>query len=226
MIEYAHSTLVSSSSKLSPFFVDTGRTPNNPLIDGVGATGVALSRVEYASRFKQHRQQVIEQARRNLLGAQAAQKKFYDKKRADNPFKVDDLTILSTQDLTISHATAETTLRSRKFIPRFIGPFAILEVTGNVVLLDLPSNLKHIGPRYNIDKLKKYTSNPDRFTGRVIPKSTPVIFDESGGVLHVVEALIKKRTFNRQPEYLVKWHGMPHQENTWERERDIKHVSH
>ena len=96
MIEYAHSTLVSSSLKLSPFFVDTGRTPNNPLIAGVGTTGVALSRVEYVSIFIQHRQQVIERARRNLLGAQAAQKEFYDKKSADNSFKVGDLAPLAT----------------------------------------------------------------------------------------------------------------------------------
>ncbi|GMF14672.1 unnamed protein product [Phytophthora lilii] len=200
MIEYAHATLVSSSSKLSPFFVDTGREPKNPL--------------------------VIERARKNLLDTQAAQKKFYDKRRAENPFKVGDLALLSTQDLNISHSTAETTLRSRKFIPRFIGPYSILEIQGNVALLDLPANLKHLSPRFNIDKLKVYISNPDRFEGRVILKSTPVIFDDDGEPLHVIEALIKRRTFNRQPEYLVKWHGLPHHENTWERARDIKHVSH
>ncbi|ETP39160.1 hypothetical protein F442_13361, partial [Phytophthora nicotianae P10297] len=187
---------------------------------------VARFRVEYASRFVQHRPEVIERARKNLLDAQEAQKKFYDRRRAANPFKVGDLALLSTQDLNSSHATAETTLRSRKFIPRFIGPYPILELHGNVALLDLPANLKHISPRFNIDKLKVYNSNPDRFVGRVIPKSTPVIFDDDGETLHVVEALIKKRIFNRQPEYLVKWHGLPHHENTWERERDIKHVSH
>ncbi|GMF38968.1 unnamed protein product [Phytophthora fragariaefolia] len=197
---------------------------------GVSATRflevAALGQVEYASRFVQHRQEVIERARQNLLKAQAAQKKFYDKRRADNPFKVGDLALLPTQDLNISHATAETTLRSRKFMPRFIGPYTILELRGNVALLDLPANLKHLSPRFNIDKLKVYTSNPDRFTGRVIPKSTPVVFAQDGEPLHIVEALIQKRIFNRQPEYLVKWHGLPHHENTWERERDIKHVSH
>ncbi|GMF28719.1 unnamed protein product [Phytophthora fragariaefolia] len=226
LIEYAHATLVSSSSKLSPFFVDTGRHPKSPLQFSDHAQPTEVSRVEYASRFVQHRQEVIERARQNLLKAQAAQKKFYDKRRADNPFKVGDLALLPTQDLNMSHATAETTLRSRKFIPRFIGPYTILELRGNVALLDLPANLKHRGPRFNIDKLKVYTSNPDRFTGRVIPKSTPVVFDQDGEPLHIVEALIQKRIFNRQPEYLVKWHGLPHHKNTWERDRDIKHVSH
>lgn len=226
MIEYAHATLVSSSSKMSPFFIDTGRLPKNPLSSTGNAVPAAASRVEYASRFAQHRQEVIERARKNLLNAQASQKKFYDKRRADNPFKVGDLALLSTQDLNISHATAETTLRSRKFTPRFIGPYTILELHVNVALLDLPANLKHLNPRFNIDKLKVYTSNPDRFEGREIPKSTPVIFDDDGEPLHIIETLIQRRIFNRHPEYLVKWHGLPHHENTWERERDIKHVSH
>ncbi|KAG6616636.1 uncharacterized protein IUM83_13048 [Phytophthora cinnamomi] len=129
-----------------------------------------MSRVEYASRFARHRQEVIERARKNLLDAQEAQKRFYDRRRAANPFKVGDLALLSTQDLNISHATAETTLRSRKFIPRFIGPYPILELQGNVAQLNLPANLKHISPRVNIDKLKVYNSNPHRFVGRVISR--------------------------------------------------------
>ncbi|GMF52309.1 unnamed protein product [Phytophthora fragariaefolia] len=207
MIEYAHATLVSSSSKMSPFFVDTGRQPNSPLQSSDRAQPTEVSRMEYVSRFVQHREEVIERARQNLLKTQTAQKKFYDKRRADNPFKVGALALLSTQDLNISHDTAETSLRSRKFIPRVIGPYTILELRGNVALLDLPVNLKHLSPRFNIDKLKVYTSNPDRFTGRVIPKLTPVVFDQAGEPSHIVEALIQKRIFNRQPEYLVKWHG-------------------
>ncbi|KAE9115699.1 hypothetical protein PF007_g9928 [Phytophthora fragariae] len=89
------------------------------------------SRVEHASRFVQHCQEAIGHARKNLLDAQAAQKKFYDKRRAENPFKVGDLALISTCDLNISDATAETMLRSRKSIPRFIGPYSILEIHGN-----------------------------------------------------------------------------------------------
>ncbi|GMF49451.1 unnamed protein product [Phytophthora fragariaefolia] len=79
MTEYVHATLVSSSSKMSPFFVDTGRQPKSPLQSSDRAQPTELSRVEYASRFVQHRQDVIERARQNLLKAQAAQKNFYDK---------------------------------------------------------------------------------------------------------------------------------------------------
>ncbi|OWZ05570.1 LOW QUALITY PROTEIN: polyprotein [Phytophthora megakarya] len=138
-----------------------------------------------------------------------------------NPFKAGELALLSTQDLNILHTTAETTLRARKFIPRFIGPYRIKDIKGNVTLLELSANLKHLSRRFNIDKLKVYASNPDRFAGHVIPKFTPLIFDDDGEPLNGIEALIKKRVFNRQPEYLVKWHGLPHHENTWERERVV-----
>ncbi|OWZ12811.1 Retrotransposon nucleocapsid protein [Phytophthora megakarya] len=212
MIEHAHATLMSGSSKMSPFFVDTGRKPRNPLNTSEQITQVAQSRVEYASRFVHHRQNVIARARKNLLEAQVAQKKFYDRRRSEEPFKAGELALLSTQDLNISHATAETTLRSRKFIPRFIGPYRIKDIKGNVLV----ANLKHLSPRFNIAKRKVYTSNPARFAGRVIPKSTPVIFDDDNESLHVIEGLMKKRVFNRQLEYLVKWHGLPYHENTWD----------
>ncbi|KAE9103667.1 hypothetical protein PF010_g13652 [Phytophthora fragariae] len=111
----------------------SGWKPKNPLDTGANAATMTMtrSRVEHASRFVQHCQEAIGHARKNLLDAQAAQKKFYDKRRAENPFKVGDLALISTCDLNISYATAETMLRSRKSIPRFIGPYSILEIHGN-----------------------------------------------------------------------------------------------
>jgi len=33
--------------------------------------------------------------------------------------------------------------------------------------------------------------------------------------------LVKKRQIGRAVQYLVKWLGYPHSENTWEKKRDI-----
>ena len=36
-----------------------------------------------------------------------------------------------------------------------------------------------------------------------------------------VENIIKKRTVNGKVEYLLKWHGYPHTENTWEPQENL-----
>ncbi|KAF0774895.1 hypothetical protein AaE_001407 [Aphanomyces astaci] len=78
---------------------------------------------------------------------------------------------------------------------------------------------------FNVDRLKKCPGQTDRFTNRPIPKATPMLLDDSGHEVFIVEELLKQRQFNRKKEYLVKWHGLPEYEATWELERVIKNVS-
>ncbi|KAF0702149.1 hypothetical protein AaE_016096 [Aphanomyces astaci] len=78
---------------------------------------------------------------------------------------------------------------------------------------------------FNVDRLKKCPGQTDRFTNRPIPKANPMLLDDSGHEIFIVEELLKQRQFNRKKEYLVKWHGLSDYEATLELERDIKHVS-
>ncbi|KAJ0388826.1 hypothetical protein P43SY_011709 [Pythium insidiosum] len=87
--------------------------------------------------------------------------------------------------------------------------------------------MKRLNPTFNVELLAPYIENPEKFRHRPIPKATPIIIDEATGEeQHIVEALLKKRVFNRQPEWLVKWHGLPDSENSWELERHLKRLSH
>ncbi|ETV67912.1 hypothetical protein H257_16034 [Aphanomyces astaci] len=86
--------------------------------------------------------------------------------------------------------------------------------------------MKRLHNVFNVDRLKKCPGQTDRFTNRPIPKATPMLLDDSSHEVFIVEALLKQRQFNRKKEYLLKWHGLPEYEATWELERDIKHVSH
>ncbi|ETV64324.1 hypothetical protein H257_18773 [Aphanomyces astaci] len=96
-----------------------------------------------------------------------------------------------------------------KLVPRFI-------------VASLESRVHDV---FNVDRLKHYHPNEAKFASRPIPKATPVILDESTGEeMYIVEKLLKKRQFNRKLEYLVKWHGQPESEATWELIKDIKHV--
>ncbi|KAF0727269.1 hypothetical protein AaE_009541 [Aphanomyces astaci] len=92
--------------------------------------------------------------------------------------------------------------------------------------LELPKSMKRLHNVFNVDRLKKCPGQTDRFTNRPIPKAIPMLLDDSGHEVFIVEELLKQREFNRKKEYLVRWHGLPKYEATWELERDIKHVSH
>jgi len=111
-------------------------------------------------------------------------------------------------------------------MPRWIGPFKIVKkLSDNVVELRLPEHMK-MHHRFNVDKLKHYPKNSEQFQGRQIPKATPIIINDEGEKLYIIETLLKKRILSGKLEHLLKWHGWPIEESTWELEKNIKHVSH
>lgn len=218
-IEYAHQALVQTSTGVSPFELDTGRILRNPLLplDTPNALVVNMA---------QHRQDLIARAQANLLQAQARQKKYYDLKRSSLTFSAGEWVLLATRDIPLKHSQLAGRNEKKKMVPRFIGPFRIVKmINSNAAQLDLPGNMKSLHEVFNVDRLKKYQANPEQFAQRPIPKAVPVVL-EDGEELHIVEALLGRRQRNRRVEYLVKWHGLPDHESTWESERNIKHVSH
>ncbi|KAG6574445.1 Retrotransposon nucleocapsid protein [Phytophthora cinnamomi] len=230
-IEYAHATLVSASTGLSPFEVDTGRQERNPF--GTFPTLSTTVQVqqglsEYANRFKDERDKIIGKAKEHLLKAQASQKKYYDQHRSNVQFKEGDLVMLDTRRIPLKHAAKDIDVKRAKLAARKVGPFVIKRmINDNAARLILPRSMKSLNPTFNVDVLSHYVSNPDKFETRVLPKASRIITNEDTGEdLHIVEKLLRKRQFNRKIEWLVKWHGLPDHESSWELEKDIKHVSH
>jgi hypothetical protein len=99
-------------------------------------------------------------------------------------------------------------------------------INPNVARLKLPRHLRKLHPSFNVDLLSHYVTNPQEFEGRPIPKASPIILNENNEQLHIIERLLRKRQFNRKPEWLVKWHNLPDHESTWELEKNINKVSH
>ncbi|ETV63990.1 hypothetical protein H257_19075 [Aphanomyces astaci] len=142
-------------------------------------------------------------------------------------FNEGDYAMLATRNIPLKHAQVKNKNVMAKLVPRFIGPFKIQEVVNaNAMWLKLPRSMRRLHDVFNVDRLKHHVQNPERFQGRPIPKVTPIILDDSGNELHIVEALLKQRQFNRKKEYLVQWNGLPEHEATRELEGSIKHVSH
>ncbi|KAE9330134.1 hypothetical protein PR003_g15390 [Phytophthora rubi] len=230
-IEYAHATLVSASTGLSPFEVGTGRKERNPF--GTFPTLSTTVQVqqglsEYANRFKDERDKIIGKAKEHLLKAQASQKKYYDQHRSNVQFREGDLVMLDTRRIPLKHAAKDIDAKRAKLAARKVGPFVIKRmINDNAARLILPRIMKSLNPTFNVDVLSHYVSNPDKFETRVLPKASRIITNEDTGEdLHIVEKLLRKRQFNRKTEWLVKWHGLPDRESSWELEKDIKHVSH
>jgi hypothetical protein len=95
-----------------------------------------------------------------------------------------------------------------------------------VARLKLPKSMNRMNPTFNVDILSPYVPTPKKFLSRPIPKTSKFVMDEKSNPMQIVEKLLKFRTFNRQPEWLVLWHGETEQQATWERERSIRHVVH
>ena len=100
-------------------------------------------------------------------------------------------------------------------------------INPNVAKLKLPRNMERLHSSFNNDLHSPYKPNASELAGRPIPKAAPVILEpDTGEKLHVVERLLRRRLRSRQIEWLVKRHGLPECDSTWELERSIRHVSH
>lgn len=82
-VEYAHATLVSTSTRISPFEVDCGRKPRRPIV--VATSG------NLAQNMTRSRQETIQLAQRNLRLDQERQAHYYNRGRQQVQLKEGDL---------------------------------------------------------------------------------------------------------------------------------------
>ena len=95
--------------------------------------------------------------RQRLLMAQSRQKKYTDVRRRPLEFEVGDhvfLKVMPTRGVVRFG-------KRRKLLPRFIGPFEILERIGVVAYrLDLPPIMSGVYEVFHVSMLRKYTPDP------------------------------------------------------------------
>ncbi|POM80943.1 LOW QUALITY PROTEIN: Retrotransposon nucleocapsid protein [Phytophthora palmivora] len=209
-IEYAHSTLVNASTKMTPFEVDTGRKVSNLLTERMKELVYSESDgilAEFAKNFALERQQVVKQAQGNVKHAQERQKAYYDRQRRQVVFKEGDLVLLDTKNLPLKTVNKNTELKRRldhrAHCKRQRGE------------ADTSGHDEAYHPTFNIELLSHYLTNRTEFPNRPIPKAVPIILDdETGEELYIIEKLLNRLTRRRKREWLVKWHGLPEHEAT------------
>jgi hypothetical protein len=109
--------LTRPSERRAPFKLTYGyhpRTLVGEVVEVVNSESVA---------FVERLQSSLSFARKCLIAAQQRQKAFADKNRVEKTLKVGDKVLLSTKYLNLKH-----TKRSRKLLPKWIGPFEVVQV--------------------------------------------------------------------------------------------------
>lgn len=228
--EYAINNAHQESIGTTPFFLNFGQHPLNPLQPkdqstspwtmGVHRTpdpwcmrGAGSDLPPAVTSFVRLMSEALQRARQTLLAAQSRQKLYADRARAPLSFEEGSEVLLSTANLKM-----KTYGGTRKLWPRFIGPFKVLRRIGEVAYeLALPDHMK-VHPVFHVSLLKRYRSD-----GRIQPPPPPVELE--GDLEYEVEAIqthrIVRKGRSSRHEYLVKWLGYGVEHSTWEQEGNL-----
>lgn len=210
LAEYWYNTNYHSSLKHSPFFVLYGYHPPQLALDHY----LQPSQSE-ASQFLIQRGEMLKLIKENLLQAQARMKFFADNKRIDRNFEVGDEVYLKLQPF---HQKSVVLRSNLKLSSKFYGPFKILTKVGKVAYrLQLPVGSHDV---FHVSLLKKHLKqHVSPISNLPNPNSNGLITTFPEAVLDPRQSLLIGKFVL---EILVKWHGLPSDQATWEKLDDFR----
>lgn len=212
LAEFAYNNSKQESIGCTPFYLNYGRhprLPETPTVSGVRNQAAAEMAVELDQRVKA--------AKSLLQAAQQRQKKYVDKKRREVQFAVGDMVMLDTRNIRLRTPGAQ------KLMPKYIGPFKVLERFGPVAYkLDLPHNMRRMHPVFHVSLLHAYKAD-----GRRQPPPPPIRFaDEDWFEL---DCILGERTVRKNrckiTQYLCAFKGQGPEANEWCDEDGVTEVA-
>jgi len=215
VVEFAINSSWQASIDMSPFKCCYGYTPKNPLTVSLPPQG--KERVPAAVDFAKHMQDLLRLAKTRLEAAQHRQKAYADQNRIESEFQVGQRVLLNTKNLKVKSTG------TRKFLPKFIGPFKILRKLGPVAYeLELPPSYK-FHDVFHVSLLEEFHDSGD------YQPPPPTVMLEGEDEFEVESILmhktVKTHSNNKSTklEFLVKWRGFDAQHATWEPEQNCVH---
>ncbi|EGC35166.1 hypothetical protein DICPUDRAFT_15082, partial [Dictyostelium purpureum] len=199
LVEFALNSASNKSTKMSPFQVVYGFNPPTPVnhFNTLTKNRIPMSNIKKIVRD-------------NILDAQVASQKYYNKKRGGLIFVVGEKVLVKRKYFKTSDSTD---LISHKLESKNCGPFKIIEINGNNVTLD--TGYPKRNNVFNMDQLVKLYEDEDWLRDEISMPDPEEM--EDGEEEYEVEKILNHDKRNKL--YLVKWKGYP--SPTWNKEIDL-----
>ncbi|KAJ3543853.1 hypothetical protein NM688_g5811 [Phlebia brevispora] len=212
MVEFAINSSISSSTGFAPFELNYG-----VMLKMVPALELETA-IPGVRRFAQRTLDNLMMAHDAIIESHVIQTHHANKRRRNesvtdgepDPLKAGDLVYLSTENLKFPKG------RAHKLLPKFIGPFPILEShpETSTYRLQLPEDLaaRGIHPTFHAKLLRRHEPNDDTMFPR---RETCILYDmgQPDDAEWVVEAILGHRWVGNKVEFHVQWSLG---DNTWE----------
>ena len=210
MVEFAINSSVSETTEMAPFEINSTMFPTiMPRIQWEGSTHKGIR------EFVEAAEQNLNDAYDAIIAAWVFQKVKADKHRKAEPeLKADSKVYLATKDLALPKR------RAGKFLPKFIGPYLVLEAKPNSsnYRLDLPEDLqqRRIHPVFHISHLRPHNQNDEKLfpgCGSVEPYDFGEPDEETG-----VDSIDGHRWNGTKLQFHIKWIDST---DSWESPRTV-----
>jgi hypothetical protein len=198
--EFVLNNRVHSAHRMTPFEIMYGYRPDFTVPVGAPTKFPALD-----SRLRDLREARKDAEAALRLEKRAMKRTFESDKPPPHVFTPGQKVWLSSKDIALSSPT-------RKLAPRQLGPYEVLERTGELTYrLKLPPQM-HQHPVFHVDRLAPWHGNT--VNGFNAPPPDPIKIDDA--LEYEVEQILDSRRYRNQHQYLVKWRGYDAGHNSWE----------